>query len=280
MRFRYSGPRIIDGALYGLILLATLGWMTSSSAPEAWEQVVRLLPPWAGFVFGLWGLHVGTHWLALGGFALLERWLPRRIDPYRIQPQGKVAEPKDLWRVVLTNQLVAMPLTLLAGWGLLTLRGWDFTAALPGPERLLLELAALALFTELTFWSAHRVLHLKWWYRRVHHVHHRFRAARPISATYMHPVEYVAGNIAPMMLGVVLLGAHPLSAALLTFLATLNIVITHSGLHLPGLPWAVHHDWHHFKARGCYGTLYLLDKLTGSDRELLEWGRETQKGPT
>jgi sterol desaturase/sphingolipid hydroxylase (fatty acid hydroxylase superfamily) len=94
----------------------------------------------------------------------------------------------------------------------------------------------------------------------------------------MHPLEYVAGNIAPMVLGVLVVGPHPLSAALLTVLATLNIVVTHCGLHLPGLPWATHHDWHHYKARGCYGALYVLDRLTGSDRELLEYGRSRGAG--
>ena len=273
MRFRFSAPRLVDGALYGLIVLVVLGWTLTPSAPDLWDRAAGALPPWAVFVLGLWGLHLGAHWLALVGFAALDRWLPSVIEPFRIQPGAKVARPADLWQVVLTNQLVAMPLTLAVGWGLLELRGWEVTAPLPGPGRLLLELAVLALLTELSFWSAHRLLHLPWWFRRVHHVHHRYRAARPIAATYMHPLEYVAGNIAPMVLGVLVVGAHPLSAALLTVLATLNIVVTHSGLHLPGLPWAVHHDWHHYKARGCYGALYVLDRLTGSDRELIEAGR-------
>jgi sterol desaturase/sphingolipid hydroxylase (fatty acid hydroxylase superfamily) len=273
MRFRYTSPRIIDGALYGLVTSAVLVWSSLAGAPAGWERVVTLVPPAACFVLGLWGLHVGTHALGCGAFVALERWLPAVIAPHRIQPGARVAEPKDLWRVVLVNQLVAMPLTLALGWLLLHARGWSLVAPLPGPGRILLELAGLALFTEVTFWSAHRVLHLRWWFRRVHHVHHRFRATRPIAATYMHPFEYVVGNIAPMVLGVVVLDAHFLSACLLTVLATLNIVITHSGLHLPGLPWAVHHDWHHYKARGCYGALYLLDRCTGADKELLAWGR-------
>lgn len=278
-RFRYTRPRVIDGALYALIVAVVLAWSLTPSAPLLWAQLVHTPPAWAGFIFGLWGLHVGTHWLALAGFAALDRWMPQRLAPYRIQPGAKVAEPRDLWRVVLTNQLVAMPLTLGAGWALLSMRSWDITAPLPDPARLLLELAGLALFTEVTFWTTHRILHLRWWFRRVHHVHHRYRAVRPIAATYMHPVEYVAGNIAPMVLGVLVFDAHPLSAALLAVLATLNIVVTHSGLHLPGLPWAVHHDWHHFKARGCYGSLYVLDWLTRSDRELLAWGRGPTRGP-
>ena len=276
--FHYSGPRVIDGALYGLIVAAVMGWTLTASAPGVWHFTARVLPPWAVFVLGLWALHVGAHWLAVGGFAALERWFPEKIEAFRIQPGAKAVRPPDLWRVVLTNQLVAMPLTLLAGWGLLSVRGWDVTAPLPGVRQLLLELAVLAVLTEVTFWSAHRLLHVRWWFRHVHRVHHRYRAPIPIAATYMHPFEYVAGNIAPMMVGVLVVGAHPVSAALLTVLATLNIVVTHSGLHLPGLPWAAHHDWHHYKIRGCYGALYVLDWLTGSDREFLEKGRAPGTG--
>ena len=179
LRFRFSAPRLVDGALYGLIVLVVLGWTLTPSAPDLWDRAAGALPPWAVFVLGLWGLHLGAHWLVLVGFAALDRWLPSVIEPFRIQPGAKVARPADLWQVVLTNQLVAMPLTLAVGWGLLELRGWEVTAPLPGPGRLLLELAVLALLTELSFWSAHRLLHLPWWFRRVHHVHHRYRAAHP-----------------------------------------------------------------------------------------------------
>lgn len=280
MKFQYTRPRLLlDGAFYAVLLAGAAGFLSWESAPEIWDSGVRAVPSWAGFIIGIGVLHFAAHWVAIAGLAVLERLLPDWTSRFRIQPARRDDHPPDLLRVVLTNQLVALPLTLAAGWGLLVLRGWDFAAPLPGAGRVLAELAVLALFTEVSFWSAHRLLHRPWWFRAIHRVHHRYRAPRPIAASYMHPIEFAGGNIAPMLLGIVAIGAHPFTAALLTVFATLNIVFTHSGLHLPGLPWAVHHEWHHHKIRGCYGALYLLDWLTGSDRELHEWAERSTRSP-
>jgi sterol desaturase/sphingolipid hydroxylase (fatty acid hydroxylase superfamily) len=33
------------------------------------------------------------------------------------------------------------------------------------------------------------------------------------------------------------------------------------------MSYAVDHDWHHYRARGKYGTIGLLDRIFGTDRE-------------
>jgi len=74
-------------------------------------------------------------------------------------------------------------------------------------------------------------------------------------------------------MGAWLVGAHPLTVFAWIGLAVTNALHSHSGYNFPWQAWSIHHDFHHFKNRGNFGVLGLLDwlfKTDGSMRVLHE----------
>lgn len=156
---------------------------------------------------------------------------------------------------------------LLAGlvpFGLaLWLRGWSAFAPTTW-YIVLLQITAMALLTEVLFFSGHYWLHTKWLYRHVHKVHHRFRTPTVWSAQFAHPFEYIVGNILPISLPMVLIAPDVLTLWNFGLLAVLNTQLVHSGYQLSFSPWAVCHDLHHYRVTVNYGSMGLMDRLFGT----------------
>lgn len=129
------------------------------------------------------------------------------------------------------------------------------------------HLLVYVLLTDIWFFAAHRLMHTKMLYRRIHKIHHKFTAPEAICGVYCHPVEMVVVNAASMMVGPVVLGSHPAIWGLWGVIATSSVTISHSGYGPGGpLPGATGlHDRHHEEFNCNYGVaLYLGDRLFGS----------------
>lgn len=272
-RFRYSPPRVTDNAVYGAVMAALL-WGVHARGAQVYGGLIDTLGP-AGVFIGLgFGFYMGWFWLLGGVTILLDRrldapdppaWLQRfRIQerapgqPRRGPPLGKAV------RVVLRNQILGTLPAVVAVYLLLQVRGVDLAAAPPSVTRILLELAVMVLVEELLFYAVHRTMHRKALFRRFHRIHHEFRESIGIATHYVHFVEHLLGNLLPIFAGVLLIGAHPVSAFLWIGLAVSNAIYTHSGYRWPGLPWSVEHDFHHWNITGSYGAIGLLDRLLGT----------------
>lgn len=112
-----------------------------------------------------------------------------------------------------------------------------------------------------------RLLHHPRLYRHVHKRHHEWTAPIAITAVYCHPVEHALCNLAPPLLGVLLLGSHPATAWLWFSVALLSSLNAHSGFHLPFFPSPEAHDYHHLRFNQNFGVLGVLDRLHGTDRQ-------------
>lgn len=134
--------------------------------------------------------------------------------------------------------------------------------------------SALLLFvvTDGLAYYAHRALHYKPLFKRIHHVHHRFVATTPWVAVAMHPVEFLifqAVTFAPLFVFPV----HYLGAiAVLVYALAFNI-IDHSGVRLSSRwPWqgpTTYHDDHHAHFHCNFGQhLMLWDRLHGTLRRV------------
>jgi len=275
--FRYSPPALSDNAVYAAVM-GLLLWGIHARGAAVYQILLDALGP-AGVFIGLgFGFYLGWFWL-LGGITIA---LDRRLDApdppawllrHRIQerqagagrrgpPLGKAAA------VVLRNQLLGTLPAVVAVYALLQLRGVDLTAPPPVWWRVLLELAVMVLVEEVLFYSVHRLMHRKSLFRRFHRIHHEFRESIGIATHYVHFVEHLLGNLLPIFAGVLLVGAHPVSAFLWIGLAVSNAIHTHSGYRWPGLPWSVEHDFHHWNITGSYGAIGLLDRLLGTHAPL------------
>jgi len=215
-------------------------------------------------------LHTGTFLLTWWIYA----WMLRhRIAPRFLVAEGK-APPKNLLRPTLlkvgSSQLVfclAMAFVIYPIW----LRmGGHFTGAGPGPGVTALQIVAFILIQDTLFYWSHRMLHTRWWFQRVHGIHHRYRYTRGPAYEYAHPLESGANFIA-FMSGPVLFGCHFHVLVVWVVLRIYETVSAHSGYAFTAV--SSRHAFHHlYGARGCYGSFFgLWDRCMGTDRAWRKW---------
>lgn len=267
MGFRYTRPPWSQHLLVGGLLLGGLGLGSTAAFHRFWADLVTSTPEWGLAIGAPWVVHLVEFWVVVGLFGVVDRTdRPAFVARHRIQDgPRKQPPPRKVLRVLAANQLVWSPLMLAVLYGLLKLRGWSVSPELPGLFEVLASLAGMSILSIVYFYASHRFLHRKWWMARVHRVHHEFRTTSAWASEYAHPVEMCAGNFGTLAVGVVLIAPSLATILLFTVLSILTILVHHSGYAIPWAPWAVHHDWHHFRVREAFGTLGILDRLLGTD---------------
>lgn len=133
------------------------------------------------------------------------------------------------------------------------------------------DVILMFLWNEVHFYACHRVLHTRWLYRHVHHVHHASSVPTPFSTYSFHWFE-------ALLLGSVMLTGllfYPFHISVVVVLPVLSIVgNTFGHLHFDVVPrgsdasWVAagrRHSLHHARARGNYGFLSsALDRVFGT----------------
>lgn len=151
-------------------------------------------------------------------------------------------------KLVLANQLTVQLPTTTAFHYLLEWRSVDSSPSVPPTLTVLAHLLAYALIQEAAYYYVHRLLHASGpLYRAVHKVHHQQMAPVAISALYCHPAEHLLANVAPVLLGPLVMGSHRCTVVLWLLLAHFISLNDHSGYHFPGFPSPQFHDYHHLK---------------------------------
>jgi len=67
------------------------------------------------------------------------------------------------------------------------------------------QLVFCALCEDMAFYISHRLLHQKPFYSWIHKIHHENKVTYCLSWMHAHPIEYILGDIGPMVLGPILL---------------------------------------------------------------------------
>jgi len=280
MAFHYTRPPLTQGISSLTLLLTGLGLMAVPSVVSTWTDITATVPEWVLVVVVPWVLHQLLFWGMAGAFHYVDKHdAPAFIARHRIQ-SGKPRQPgmgKALKNLAL-NQLVFAPVLMLMMWGALRLRGWTLSPELPGPLTVVVQLAIMGAFAVGWFYATHRFLHRPWWMKKVHRVHHEFRTSTAMASEYAHPIEFIAGNFLTLAGGVVLVAPSLPVLYLWEFLALHTVIAHHSGYAVPWMSWSVHHDWHHYRYKECFGTLGVLDRLFGTEPEFrsLEHGQKVK----
>ncbi|KAF5734441.1 methylsterol monooxygenase 1-1-like [Tripterygium wilfordii] len=177
------------------------------------------------------------------------------IEKYKIQPKLRLSL-SEIFRcykdVMVLFFLVVGPLQLVSypsiemvgiGTGLPLPSGWEIMAQL------------LVYFTveDYTNYWLHRFLHGKWFYEKIHRVHHEYTAPIGFAAPYAHWAEILILGI-PSFLGPAICPGHMITFWLWIVLRQMEAIETHSGYDFPWIPTkyipfyggAEYHDYHHY----------------------------------
>lgn len=151
-----------------------------------------------------------------------------------------------------------------------------YSGDIPSAGRLFMEFAAIVLLHDAYFYWAHRAMHTRWLFRKVHRVHHRSRTPTPWAAYAFAPPEAVLeAGILPVT--AFLLPMHEITVLLFVTHMIVRNVIGHAGVELfprwwlqaPVLNWittTTHHDLHHSHGGYNFGLYFTWwDKWMGTE---------------
>ncbi|XP_077976349.1 fatty acid hydroxylase domain-containing protein 2-like [Styela clava] len=193
---------------------------------------------------------------------------PSFLYQYKIQEgQHKISwsQLKIIFPVVLLNQLI----TIIPLYGFYLICLWkgsiSYQPGLPTLFCAIMEFSSFVAVEEILFYYVHRFLHVPEVYKRIHKMHHQWKAPCSMSTFYCHPVEHIISTVIPGLIGPIIFGSHILVAYIWFTVSVLNAVNAHSGYHLPVFQSSEAHDYHHLKFNEMFGVLGILDRLHNTD---------------
>jgi len=226
----------------------------------------------------MYKLEIGYYFLIFAGFVLfgaglmfwtIETLVPKRVAPYKIQPNVKNSNSDVLWMLLLVtfNHFIALFMILFIYYFLPGLINTN-NATIPNFFRFLFEIIGFAVCYDILFYTVHRILHFSpGLYQLIHKRHHKYNAPSSFAATYANPIEHIFANLIPMFAGTMIFGSHLSTTWCWLVLGLWLTSCDHSGFDFPGFSDPRIHDLHHFQLNCNYGAPGMfMDRLFGTFR--------------
>ena len=153
--------------------------------------------------------------------------------------------------------------------------------SLPSILEFLFQILFSIFCEDFFFYWSHRILHTPILYKTIHKKHHEYYNTIAQACIYTHPIEFILGNIFPMM-STCLMFRSKMHIVTLGAWIPMRIFFTHDGHSgydfpfspLKTLPFAttsVYHNYHHLKNIGNYSSgLRIWDHIFGTNSVYLE----------
>jgi sterol desaturase/sphingolipid hydroxylase (fatty acid hydroxylase superfamily) len=163
---------------------------------------------WIAANTGFWVMSILC--LVLDQFKALRKWKIQGARSYFTMQEWCEAAFIACVNLTLSSWSVAVPFNTLWHGGIFYPSSSAMQEDSPWNwNRELLCLLGCYLVVDVCFYSTHRLLHCGKVYIAIHKMHHRFTAPTSVAAVYAHPIEFIFGNLAGVMLGPILTNAHP-----------------------------------------------------------------------
>ncbi len=212
-------------------------------------------------------LYFGLAPLFLGVCQLLERWgLVNKINPTKLTRDQAFYEMKHSLVSILVFGLSGVVLMYFIRVGLIALRpNTTFNVTM--------GLIALTVWNELHFFVVHRLMHLPFFMRRVHAVHHRSHVPSVFSVYSFHWFESLLLSTVPLTLATWML-LPSLSILIFPVMSLLLNLSGHcnyrfgTGLGGPWWTFGSRHNDHHQRGTINFGFVtHLFDHFFGQSRK-------------
>jgi sterol desaturase/sphingolipid hydroxylase (fatty acid hydroxylase superfamily) len=132
---------------------------------------------------------------------------------------------------------------------------------------------------DFLFYLSHRLLHDPRIYKHIHKKHHEYKTTIGIAAIYAHPIEFLVGNVLPVIIGARIFHAHVITFWLWIAIGQYEITEQHSGYEFPWNPTTLlpfnsganYHDFHHSRNQGNYASMFTFwDWFFGTNKAYRE----------
>lgn len=223
--------------------------------------------------------------LPFNAFALVMHFFPNSfLNQWKIQPDSRPSARliKEVVINTFINHFITSP--LMAYFLLFPLAQaleMPIRGPLPSIGQVLRDFVVCALFNDVAFYWAHRLLHtFPWLYKNIHAQHHRFTTSISLACEFAHPLEAILANTIPSLGGLFIMRSHLFTVIIWMIVRMWETLDAHCGYNFPLSPWHLlspimlgveGHDWHHSHNRGNYGVSRFWDWLLGTDAEYKKW---------
>ncbi|XP_037438459.1 very-long-chain aldehyde decarbonylase GL1-10-like [Triticum dicoccoides] len=211
--------------------------------------------------------------------ALLELGAPAVALRFKLQPRGARLSPSGFLRCYTDTARFLLPLAApvqLLSYPAVKMLGIRMGLPLPSAGQMAAQLLMYLLVEDYLSYWVHRLMHTKWCYDKIHHVHHEYTAPNGFVAPYMHWTEVLILTV-PTVVGPVIAPCHLITFGIWFVMVAISAIETHCGYNFPFNPtklipfWggAEFHDYHHYLGGNCqsnFATVFTYcDYLYGTD---------------
>uniref|UniRef100_A0A8I6XKW3 aldehyde oxygenase (deformylating) n=1 Tax=Hordeum vulgare subsp. vulgare TaxID=112509 RepID=A0A8I6XKW3_HORVV len=202
-----------------------------------------------------------------------------RPSMYKLQPRAQLSPGEFLRCYLQTGRVLLLTVGTLSlvSYPAVKMAGIRTGLPLPSAGEVAAQMLVYLLVEDYLGYWIHRLLHTRWGYDHIHHVHHEFTAPFGYAAPYAHWAEVLILGV-PAFTGPAIVPCHMTTLWLWFVLRHLEAIDIHSGFKFPFNPTklipfyggAEHHDYHHRvggQSQSNFSSVFTFcDYLYGTDK--------------